>query len=477
MSRLSPAKIYEDFKHNKLDKSKASDLLISLIENVIEKDSKSQILIIRLLGLINSKEIKVFRFLENLLISDLNDYVRGTAGFVIIENFPYKAFEPIKWALSYEKSEICLNIILKALEKTNVSNLKTLLKKFIYVRFNDKVYFPSEKHSILYLHNKNIDDLSKIIGLNNLTHLRKLYLDFNLISEIKGLDNLINLKSLHIQGNKIREIKGLEYLTKLENLYLNNNEISEIKGLNHLSNLKSLMIYDNQISQIKGLEKLENLEIINLRNNKISEINGLKNLKNLKRVDLSNNTIKEIKGLDDLDKLEFLDLSYNQISEFKNLKTLKKLAFLDLRNNEISEIRGLSNLKKLQHLCLGINETLQIDNFKRLDHIRIFDKMNIKGNNILNSDFNFLYGQKSNSSNLKLLQLEFRDIKYIPNSPDLYSLINDLKHASDPLEYFTSSSWRILWKNNEFEVFRLSESGITEWIQKSRKRRISEYNS
>ncbi|MFX1324273.1 MAG: hypothetical protein ACFE8N_04905, partial [Promethearchaeota archaeon] len=123
------------------------------------------------------------------------------------------------------------------------------------------------------------------------------------------------------------------------------------------------------------------------------------------------------------------------------------------------------------------NETLKIDNFTNLDQIRIFDKMNIKGNHLPNSDFNFFYGKESYSKNLKHLKLEFRDIKFLPISLDFYNLINDLKHTSNLLDYFTSSSWRILWKNNEFEVFRLSESGMTEWVQKSRKRRISGYNS
>ncbi|MHA2391707.1 MAG: leucine-rich repeat domain-containing protein [Promethearchaeota archaeon] len=473
MSRLTPTTIYKDFKQNKLDKSKASELLISLMENVKEKESKSRIVIIKLLGLIGSKEKRIFNFLENLLISDLNEYVRGNAGSIIIEIFPHQAYEPIKWALNHEKSENCLNLVIKSLEITDDLKLKSILETIKYVRINGKIYFPSEYHSILYLHNKNVKDLSKIIGLRNLTNLRKLFLDYNQIGEIRGLENLRNLKSLHIQGNRISKIEGLGNLSKLEYLYLNYNEISEIKGLNHLSNLKSLMIYDNQISQIKGLENLENLVILNLRNNKISEIEGLENLRNLKRLDLSNNEIYEIKGLDNLSKLEFLDLSYNKISEFRGLKTLKKLKFLDLRNNKISEIKGLSNLKKLEHLYLGINEILQIENFKKIDQIRILNKMSIEGNNIPSSTVDILYRNESFNNSIYKQPLEFRDIKYLPVSFDFYFLMDEFKHLNDPLEYFTSSLWRIIWKNNEYEIFRLNKFGMTDWVHKSRKRRIS----
>jgi Leucine-rich repeat (LRR) protein len=211
------------------------------------------------------------------------------------------------------------------------------------------------------------------------------------------------------------------------------------------------MIYDNQISQIKGLENLENLVILNLRNNKISEIEGLENLRNLKRLDLSNNEIYEIKGLDNLSKLEFLDLSYNKISE----------------------IKGLSNLKKLEHLYLGINEILQIENFKKIDQIRILNKMSIEGNNIPSSTVDILYRNESFNNSIYKQPLEFRDIKYLPVSFDFYFLMDEFKHLNDPLEYFTSSLWRIIWKNNEYEIFRLNKFGMTDWVHKSRKRRIS----
>ena len=128
MSTIKPKEIYENFKQKNLDKSKASELLISVIENPIELDVRTRISSVKFLGLIGSKEENVYFFLENLLISDLDEKVRGTAASIIIRNFPNKALEPIKWALNHEKSESSIILIIKELEKSNNSELKTLLR-------------------------------------------------------------------------------------------------------------------------------------------------------------------------------------------------------------------------------------------------------------------------------------------------------------------------------------------------------------
>jgi Leucine-rich repeat (LRR) protein len=431
MSIVSPNKIYDDFKHGKLTKSQASDLLMSLVESSIERDIESKIVVIKLLALIGANDGKVFKFLEHLLISDINDFVRGNAGFIIIGIFRKKSFEVIKWVLKHEKSEQCLTQIILALEKTREPKLHSLLEIIEYVHFEENIFFPFESLPIIYLNNKKIVKISDIKRLEKFSNLKKLYLDFNQIAEIEGLDNLSNLKSLHLKGNRIKEIKGLERLSKLEYLYLNNNEIKEIKGLNNLSKLKSLMILDNKISNIQGLEDLTNLEILNLRNNKIAEINGLNALKNLKRVDLSNNYIFKIKGLGSLNKLEFLDLSYNKITEFKGLENLKSLKFLDLRNNEINEIRGLSSLKKLKHLYIGFNKPLNIENLKEMDHLKILDILSVGGNNIPNSSFDF-FSENGLSNNPDISHSsELRNVKYVPTLFKSKSNLKKLKFADN----------------------------------------------
>ena len=91
MSSQTPNKIYESFKNNILDETRASELLISLIENGSDKNYRIQVLSLKLLGLIGSNKNFVFNFLENLLISDLDEYIRGKPASFIITNFPEKA--------------------------------------------------------------------------------------------------------------------------------------------------------------------------------------------------------------------------------------------------------------------------------------------------------------------------------------------------------------------------------------------------
>ncbi len=356
MSVLTPNKIYEDFRNRRLSKSNASRLLMTLIENIPDLNNKVKILSIKFLGLITSKEPNVFKLLENLLVSDLNDLIRGNAAKVIIHNFPDKAKEPILWILQQEMPGSCLKLIIKALETISTPKLRSLLKLRDYVNFKGNIYFPSEFCLTFNLSGKNIDSIKKIDGLDKLTNLRKLYLNFNQITKINGLETLVNLNSLHLQ----------------------NNNISKLRKLKSNPNLKSLQVFDNQISEIDGLEELKDLEILNLRNNKIEEIKGLDHIVNLKRLDLSNNQITDIKGLESLPKLEFLDLSHNHIAEIKGLKHLKKLKFLDLRNNKITHITSLKELRRLRYLYLGFNRIKVPCNHELSEHLDIPDIKNIE---------------------------------------------------------------------------------------------------
>ncbi|MHA1988215.1 MAG: leucine-rich repeat domain-containing protein [Promethearchaeota archaeon] len=400
MSKLSPQEIYGEFKKKKISKDKASDLLISLIENSLELENEVMILCTKLIGLIGSKTKDIYYFLENLMVSDSNELVRGNAAAVIINNFFNYALEPIGWVLQHEESEKTITFIIKALEKTSNLRLKSLLDDVDYLDLEGKIFFPYGTYPSINLSSQNIGNMLKIKNLERLTNLSNLNLNFNKIKEIKGLNNLTKLKSLHLQGNKIRTIKGLDRLKTLESLYLNNNEITKIQGIENLSKLKSLMIYDNQIPEIVKLENLSNLEILNLRNNKISEIKGLRNLSNLRRLDLSNNDITEIKDLDNLVNLEFLDLSFNQITEIEGLDCLQNLKFLDLRNNKIRKIKQLKILKQLQHLYLGYNRILLLRDNDIMNQKNAVDALSIE-EEPSNSPFDFFYKFKSrdNSTN------------------------------------------------------------------------------
>jgi len=466
---LSPYNIYKDFKNGRMNKKRALDLLMSLIDNDLEHEEKTRILGIKFLGLIHPKEKEIFDFIENILISDLNERMREQAADILIHYYPERAVKPITWVLNHEKASNFVFSIIKSIEKSANNHLKTILKIKKYVNFNGNIIFPSDSDTFINLNNKSIDKIEEIKNLEVLADLKKIYLNYNQISEIKGLEKHNKLRSLHLQGNKILRIDNLSHLKRLEYLYLNNNEIPKIEGINGLKNLKSFIIYDNYISEIENLENLSNLEVLNLRNNQISEIKGLESLSNLKRLDLSNNKLLEIKGLENLTKLEFLDLSHNEIEKIKGLENLRKLKFLDLRNNIIKNVKGLEELKKLQHLYIGFNPISDDINIDILSHIKILDIKNTEGLFIPEKMWDIYPNELKFREELTSYQNKIRDIKFIYEKFDSQSIIREISKERNPLEFFTNSSWMVIWKNNEYDLFRLSILGDIKWIQRSKK--------
>ncbi|MFX1390765.1 MAG: leucine-rich repeat domain-containing protein [Promethearchaeota archaeon] len=467
IAKLAPNKIYDDYRHKKISKEQALDQFISIIEDFHGYDDKSRILAVKFIGLLNFKREIIFTFLENLLISDLNDQIRGEAARIIISNFADMAINPISWVLKRENNNNCLPIIIKTLERTSNKNLRSLLKIKTYIIYKGNIFFPSHFQPEFNLSNKNIDDIKNLKNLENFTYLEKLNLNYNQITQIQGLDKLVNLKALYLQGNRIKKIENLLNLKSLEFVYLNNNKILEIEGVDGLYKLKSLILFDNFLSEIKNLKGLPKLEVLNLRNNQIKEIKGLEKLSSLRRLDISNNNIEEIKGLKKLTKLEFLDLSYNKINEIKGLANLRNLKFLDLRNNNLTSLKGLEKLKNLDHLYIGFNKITDLKNIEKFRQEKILDIKNSE--ELLNPKSLRPYFQPSfNDSDYqpKFIDMIW-DIKYIPLIFGTESIINDLKIGDDYVKYFTDSTWMIILKNNKNEIFRVTKSGKIKWVQRS----------
>ncbi|MFX1555996.1 MAG: leucine-rich repeat domain-containing protein [Promethearchaeota archaeon] len=425
---LNPEIIREYYANGKLDKNSAFKLLISIIEK--SNDDTNRIKAIELMGEIEFSNSKEYEILEELMVSDSNKYVRGTAGKIIIHNFIEKGIKPIKWAIRNDPSLDFLFIIMEDLKvidenvlhlilinkfkeiisnkinnannrfiKYYIEEFKRLFKKKSISKFtcqklcdmflNFKVisqliqkYAISDTHFKYYLkdglvvrlmiNGQNIRRIKEINGLEKLINLEILDISMNQIIEINGIESLINLKTLllgnftHNDGNEITEIKGLESLTHLEYLDLSFNRITKIKNLDNLTSLKFLSLRKNNIIEITGLKKLRNLERLNLGGNQIKEIKGLERLTNLKQLYLEGNQITEIKGLETLTNLEWLDLSFNRIKEIEGLENLLKLSVLNLNHNQITEVNKLENLINLRLLHLDKNRIVKIYNLENL---------------------------------------------------------------------------------------------------------------
>ena len=75
--------------------------------------------------------------------------------------------------------------------------------------------------------------------------------------------DLEKVTTLDLYGNQLTEVpKGLEKLTQLRALRLDYNQLTDVKGLEKLTQLKELFLPDNQLTDVKGLEKLTKLEVL-----------------------------------------------------------------------------------------------------------------------------------------------------------------------------------------------------------------------
>ena len=161
-----------------------------------------------------------------------------------------------------------------ALLQLEEDNPKSMFKVINLNKDNIKV---SEEGELLelYLHDKQVSDISAIAGL---TSLEKLYLNDNQILDISALAGLTSLENLDLNNNQISDISVVASLTSLKWLYLSNNKILDISSLAGLTSLKELNLSNNKISDISAVANLTSLKWLFLRRNNISDFNALDTL-------------------------------------------------------------------------------------------------------------------------------------------------------------------------------------------------------
>eukprot|EP00911_Craspedida_sp_UC1_P000405 UC1_evm1s306 len=105
--------------------------------------------------------------------------------------------------------------------------------------------------------------LTRMDGLQALTHLRHLDLSSNQLSVIEGLSPLLQLKTLNLSCNLLRDLHGLGALTQLESLDVSHNEIGSLSGLAQLHGpryaLARLDVQGNRITSASELLVLSGL--------------------------------------------------------------------------------------------------------------------------------------------------------------------------------------------------------------------------
>lgn len=124
-------------------------------------------------------------------------------------------------------------------------NLENAVRTALNKPYGDILKSDVEKITVLDAINQNIFDLD---GIQQLTNLGRLDLDYNHISDLKPLNTLTKLNYLSMEYNSVSNIEALQFCTKLEYLNLRNNIIQNISPLKGLQNLTSLLLYGNNIN-------------------------------------------------------------------------------------------------------------------------------------------------------------------------------------------------------------------------------------
>jgi DNA-binding transcriptional ArsR family regulator len=307
----TPSKIFQDIKNNKLDIDFGIQSLITIIETSYERDLRFKSL--RYLKLLNKNSLRIFRLLENLLISDSDEQIRAYCANYLRNNFIRKAFSPMKWAIHYERDFYAQIEIIRTLAEINTEESKQLLlnelKKLLAQKYVDDQNRYSNWKFIT-----GVEKLLKLKKLNQLStnRIAEILINHKTISHFikrfyfvyfKWMDGLIIELDLSDLGWNVS--KPWEFIT---NKRLN--KLSEIPELMNLKYLKKLDLSDNNIENIKELLYCKNLTSLILKNNHLEDpqnIEYLKKMKNLKYINLKGNKLADKINREDLDGLPYLE--------------------------------------------------------------------------------------------------------------------------------------------------------------------------
>jgi Leucine-rich repeat (LRR) protein len=298
MSRR-PEEIWKEIENNTIDIHTATDLLMSLIEESEKHEIRLEA--IEIIVKILPSGDKLFKILENLVVSEEDAIIRYIAIKLIGDKYMNNAFSLLKWALQNENDYHCLFEVVNQLGKLNIPEVKTLLYNEVQI-FIKKKYLNEERKIKNKKINKTVSKIFRIkdyrefhpsdiaLILINLLTISGLFMKYHNISfelnSQKGLIEKLDLSDIEyeVKGTpwewknnifSLSEILGIEYLTGMHYLDLSNNLITELKEITKLPNITHLILRNNKICDRKNLDYLNsmpNLKYVDLRGNEIVNI-------------------------------------------------------------------------------------------------------------------------------------------------------------------------------------------------------------
>lgn len=171
-----------------------------------------------------------------------------------------------------------------AAEETNSKNASPLVPKVEIsgrhrgIKHIDLSRFIPSSSDILLLHRITHFDLSHnelrvLKDLHPLRHLQHLDVSHNRISCISNLPS--SIVKLNLSHNELSRLVGLSDLSSLKELNVNFNALTNLTGLHPRIPLKALSAEHNRIQRTLGLDEMDSLEVLSLRHNHIKETDEL----------------------------------------------------------------------------------------------------------------------------------------------------------------------------------------------------------
>jgi len=272
---LTPKAIYENLRNKDLDYYSALELLITLIENTDNIDIRIQSL--QILEKIQAKDERVFKLLENLLVSDSDEIIRNTAAFLIKKFFLNEALEPMKWALEHESSLRCLITVISTLSEINDLKSRIILMEKLNDLYNLKYKY-------------NLKGFFRTRKIENIPtqELADILINYYFISFLKIRFGYLKY-----------EFDNFGYITKLDLTNVDPQGIFLTYFLELISYLKHLKVLDlrfNNLMKISEIsKKLDSIISIDLSYNRIINIpTSIQNLTSLKHLNLKSNRLRSI---------------------------------------------------------------------------------------------------------------------------------------------------------------------------------------
>ena len=306
---ISPGMIFNGVLNGDLSKNIARDQLLLLLEG--SDNPKIRTESIETINKLKIRDPRIFKVLENSLLSDENSFVRNSAAKLICKLYLTKGLSSLIWTLQHEKSPLVLKTIgeySNHLKNRNYTELKQEIDKILLI-------------------------ISNIVGV--IQQEAKFILDLEAIFAQKKDQYELELKSYQLFKNlmdhKLKEFWLTIRNSHIETLsynYFSWNFIKENpKKFNSISKLNDPNIF---FDHLRNLHHDDHMHII--------LPNSLNSLSCLKKLNLRHNYIRLLpESLFELESLQVLDLSHNQIKKIPiSIIKLKNLDSFKVHDNIIS---------------------------------------------------------------------------------------------------------------------------------------------